>query len=98
MYRLFPQRSNAILDTETGELTPRRKSPKTGTIYQIIPELYKIKMFISNPRLHFIISLIVAHGIKIARLYLKNFTIYADVSDIRTDFDLMVGRIRGIIV
>lgn len=46
------------LDTETGELTPKRKSPKTGTIYQIIPELYKIKMFISNPNLHFIISLI----------------------------------------
>lgn len=46
------------LDMETGELTPKRKSPKTGTLYQIIPELYKIKMFISNPRLHFIISLI----------------------------------------
>ena len=46
------------LDTETGELSPKRKSPKTGTFYQIIPELYKIKMFISNPKLHFIISLI----------------------------------------
>lgn len=46
------------LDMETGELTPKRKSPKTGTVYQIIPELYRIKMFISNPRLHFIISLI----------------------------------------
>ena len=46
------------LDMETGELSPRRKSPKTGTFYQIIPELYKIKMFINNPRLHFIISLI----------------------------------------
>lgn len=46
------------LDTETGELSAKRKSPKTGTMYQIIPELYKIKMFLSNPRLHFIISLI----------------------------------------
>lgn len=46
------------LDMETGELSPKRKSPKTGTPYQIIPELYKIKMFIRNPRLHFIISLI----------------------------------------
>lgn len=46
------------LDMETGELSPKRKSPKTGTFYQIIPELYKIKMFISNPRLHFIICLI----------------------------------------
>ncbi len=46
------------LDMDTGELTPKRKSPKTGTFYQIIPELYKIKMFVNNPRLHFIISLI----------------------------------------
>ena len=45
-------------DLETGELSPKRKSPKTGTKYRIIPELYSIKMFISNPRLHFIISLI----------------------------------------
>lgn len=46
------------LDTQTGELSSKRKSPKTGTHYQIIPELYKIKMFLANPRLHFIISLI----------------------------------------
>lgn len=46
------------LDMETGELSPKRKSPKTGTCYDIIPELYKIKMFIHDPRLHFIISLI----------------------------------------
>ena len=32
------------LDMETGELSKKRKSPKTGTFYQIIPELYKIKM------------------------------------------------------
>lgn len=46
------------LDVETGEITNKRKSPKKGTIYQIFPELYRIKMFINNPRLHFIISLI----------------------------------------
>ena len=46
------------LDVETGELSDKRKSPKTGTFYQIIPELYRIKMFLHNPRLHFIISLI----------------------------------------
>jgi len=46
------------LNMETGELSSKRKSPKTGTHYQIIPELYKIKMFIHNPHLHFIISLI----------------------------------------
>ncbi len=46
------------LDMETGELSNKRKSPKTGTFYQIIPELYRIKMFLANPKLHFIISLI----------------------------------------
>lgn len=46
------------LDMETGELSKKRKSPKTGTFYQIIPELYRIKMFLANPKLHFIISLI----------------------------------------
>ncbi len=46
------------LNIETGEISPKRKSPKTGTFYQIIPELYRIKTFISNPKLHFIISLL----------------------------------------
>lgn len=46
------------LDLETGALSQKRKSPKTGTKYQIIPELYRIKMFIANPCLHFIIPLI----------------------------------------
>lgn len=46
------------MDMETGEISPKRKSPKTGTFYQIIPELYRIKMFIRHPNLHFIIALI----------------------------------------
>ncbi len=46
------------LDMETGELSPKRKSPKKGNFYRIVPELYKIKMFVGNPRLHFILTLI----------------------------------------
>lgn len=46
------------IDMETGELSPKRKSPKTGTFYQIFPELYRIKMFLTCPNLHFIVSLI----------------------------------------
>lgn len=46
------------LDMETGELTSKRKSPKTGTFYNVIPELYRIKMFLHNPKLHFILTLI----------------------------------------
>lgn len=46
------------MDMETGELSAKRKSPKTGTFYQIIPELYKIKMFLHCKNLHFIITLL----------------------------------------
>lgn len=44
------------IDMDTGELSPKRKSPKKGTIYHIIPELYKIRTFLQNPNLHFILS------------------------------------------
>lgn len=46
------------LDEETGELSNKRKSPKTGSCYQIFPELYRIKTFLHHPNLHFIILLI----------------------------------------
>ncbi len=46
------------LDMETGELSPKRKSPKKGGFYRVVPELYKIKMFVGNPRLHLILVLI----------------------------------------
>lgn len=44
------------IDMETGELSAKRKSPKKGTIYHIIPELYRIRMFLKHPSLHFILS------------------------------------------
>lgn len=34
------------VDNETGDMTKRRKSPKIGSIYSSIPELYKIKYFL----------------------------------------------------
>jgi hypothetical protein len=46
------------IDTETGQNTKRRKSPKVGKIYSIIDELYKIKFLLPNPNLHFCIALI----------------------------------------
>ena len=46
------------IDEETGELTHKRKSPKRGSLYAILPELYRIKMFLGNPRLHFILTFI----------------------------------------
>lgn len=46
------------IDPETGEMTKKHKSPKRGSIYSIMPELYRIKMFLKNPSLHFTICMI----------------------------------------
>jgi hypothetical protein len=39
------------VNPQTGEISPQRKSPKTGTPYFIFPELYKIKDFLTDPNL-----------------------------------------------
>lgn len=43
------------IDKETGEIVSKRKSPKRGSLYAIIPELYRIKTFLPHPNLHFIL-------------------------------------------
>lgn len=40
------------LDTKTGEIVSKRKSPKTGSIYDSLKELYKIKYTLDNPRMN----------------------------------------------
>ncbi len=40
------------MDPETGVITPPRKSPKTGTVWDVFPELYKIRDSLYHPRLH----------------------------------------------
>ena len=44
------------VNPDTGEILPPRKCPKRGSIYNIIPELYKIKSYLSNENLHFIMT------------------------------------------
>lgn len=39
------------IDEENGELSKKRKSPKTGTEYDAFRELYKIKMYLKHPGL-----------------------------------------------
>ncbi|MGB8452790.1 MAG: hypothetical protein WCD89_10690 [Anaerocolumna sp.] len=46
------------VNEETGEVSPPRKSPKTGTPYMIFPELYKIKNYLLHPNLHLHIILL----------------------------------------
>ncbi len=46
------------INEQTGEVTKRRKSPKTGSRYDAFYELYKIKMFLNHPNLHLCLPLI----------------------------------------
>lgn len=41
------------IDEDSGELSKPRKSPAKGSVYQAFLELYKIKMFLKDPNLHF---------------------------------------------
>lgn len=41
------------IDEETGEFSEKRRSPKVGSYYEAFYELYKIKMFLKHPNLHF---------------------------------------------
>ncbi len=41
------------IDEETGEISQKRRSPKNGNYADAFWELYKIKMFLNHPRLHF---------------------------------------------
>lgn len=46
------------IDETTGEVSPRRKSPKRGKPHQIFVELYKIKPFLRHPNLNFKIAMV----------------------------------------
>lgn len=41
------------IDENTGEFSQKRRSPKQGNYYEAFYELYKIKMFLKHPNLHF---------------------------------------------
>jgi hypothetical protein len=46
------------IDTETGQATAKRKSPKTGRPYDIFAELYRIKQLLQHPNLSFRICML----------------------------------------
>lgn len=46
------------INEETGEISPKRKSPRQGNIYMILPELYRIKDYLLHPNLHLHIILL----------------------------------------
>lgn len=46
------------IDQSTGEITKKRRSPKRGVPQDIFYELYKIKSYLKNPNVHFIICML----------------------------------------
>ncbi len=46
------------IDSECGSVSEKRKSPKKGSVYSIIPELYKIKPWLAHRNLEFEILLL----------------------------------------
>lgn len=46
------------INPESGEISPRRKSPKTGTPYAVFQELFWIKEYLTDPHLHLKIVLL----------------------------------------
>ncbi len=58
VYPVARTRYLRYIHPETGEITPPRKSPKTGRAYQIFPELYRIKSFLNHEHLHIRIALL----------------------------------------
>ena len=58
---VFPVASTKWLlwiDESTGEVTKKRKSPRKGSIYDAVHELYKIKPFLAHPNLRLCVVLI----------------------------------------
>lgn len=46
------------INEDTGEISPARKSPKTGVFQSVFYELYKIKPYLTHPNFHLLLLLI----------------------------------------
>ena len=52
------------MDPLTGEITSRRKSPRKGVIYDAVPELYRIKYTLDNPRMNLCLCMLEVEEIR----------------------------------
>lgn len=62
----------AWIDKETGEISNKRKSPKKGSIYHILPELYSLKDYVFRDGIEFRVCLIDLNEYKILDGWDKN--------------------------
>jgi len=61
VYLVYPFPHNKWIcwvDPDTGEVTQKRKSPGTGSIYEALPEFFRIKQYLTHPHLHIRVPLI----------------------------------------
>lgn len=66
---------------ETGELEPRRASSKKGSVYQLLPELYSIRDYFFNPKLHILCCFIEMEEYKLLDGYGKEKKLHATKTD-----------------
>lgn len=60
------------LDTDTGEISDKRKSPKPGKIYDCFKELYKIKYTLDNPNFTLRLCLLEVNDIRLLNGWSKD--------------------------
>lgn len=60
------------IDEQTGEFTKKRRSTKVGYYYDAFFELYKIKMFLNHPNLHFRLILVDVEEYRLLNGYSKD--------------------------
>lgn len=60
------------IDETTGEVSDKRKSPKTGSRYDCFFELYKIKSYLTHPNLHLMLALIDMEEYRLLNGWSKN--------------------------
>ncbi len=72
VYPISAKNAICYIDPQTGEMQPPRKSSRKGTKYEILPELYKIKMYLNNPSLHFILVFLETEEYRLLDGYGKN--------------------------
>lgn len=58
VYPVIRNKYLSWINMDTGEVSSKRRSPKKGTIYDSIQELYKIKYTLDNPRMNLCICIL----------------------------------------
>ena len=58
IYPIPISKTISYIDPDTGEISKPVKSSKKGKLYDIVPEIYGIKDYLKNKRLHFILCFI----------------------------------------